>query len=281
MRTVITSPPSWGLRIYDSATAVRWADGEVAPFGHEQTPEGYLRHTTEFLLELGRALTPDGSVWWNVMDTSNTRTQIRGSAAETLKAMNGTDRRTWHEHAARRYSAGHSFLRDGDQCLIPMRVAERASRIGYQVKSIITWAKTHSLPEPQNSRVSRGLEYVIHLSKQRAPKFDKTAFRELPTELGGRDPSREPDKLSDVWTLGTSVGRDGHGAQFPVALPGRCIGISTQPGDLVLDPFVGTGNTGVAALRLGCRFVGIDVAESYLHVARKRLHAAAAQRSVR
>jgi DNA modification methylase len=273
LQCVVTSTPYWALRIYKESTAVDWADGSCSPYGHEQTPEEFIRHTIEILYELKRILTDTGSIWWNVMDTFNTRTQIRGNAVEALRAMQGKDKRSWSEHDCRRYSAGHSFLKDGEQCLIPGRIAERASRIGLYIKSVITWAKTGSLPEPQESRVSRNIEYVLHLTKVRSPKFKKQIYRELPPIIGGRNNGAETDKLSDVWILPTSSGRDGHGAQFPLALPGRCIGLSTDPGDLVYDPFVGAGTTGVAALSLGCRFIGSDVSSDYLETAERKLKA--------
>lgn len=270
VQCVVTSTPYWGLRMYDDSTLVTWADGETCAYGHEQTPEAFIRHTTEILLLLKRVLTSDASVWWNLMDSYNTRTQIRGSAVEALRAMQGKDGRKWTDHEARRYSAGHSYLKDGEQCMIPARVAERASRIGYHVKSIITWAKQSTLPEPQNSRVSRNLEYVLHLSLTRTPKFDKAAYRRVGPALGGRSEGLEPDKLSDVWVMPTSNG-GGHGAQFPVALPGRCISLTTEPGDLVLDPFMGSGNSGVAARAMDRRFVGIDVSARYLASAEKKI----------
>lgn len=271
VQCVVTSTPYWGLRIYKSPYIVNWADAEQCPYGHEQTPEGFIRHTTEILAKLYDVLSDSGSIWWNVMDTFNTRTQIRGNASEALKAMKGDDKRSWGEHECRRYSAGHSYLKDGEQCLIPSQIAERASRMGYYVKSVITWSKTSSLPEPQNSRVSRNLEYIIHLSKSRAPQFNKAIYLENSAELGGRNNSKETKKLSDVWTLPTSSGRDGHGAQFPISLPARCIALSTSKDQLVLDPFVGAGNAGVAAKLLNRRFVGIDVSNEYLSVATKRI----------
>jgi DNA modification methylase len=273
VQCVVTSTPYWGMRIYEDSTLVNWADGESCVYGHEQTPEGFIRHTTQILWQLRPVLTPDASVWWNLMDSYNTRTQIRGNALEALHAMQGKDGRSWHDYDARRYSAGHSYLKDGEQCMIPARVAERASRIGYHVKSMITWAKQNNLPEPQNSRVSRGLEYVIHLAPTRTPKFEKSAYRRVQPALGGRSVGYEPDKLTDVWVLPTSSGGDGHGAQFPVALPGRCIALSTSPGDLVLDPFVGSGNAGVAACALGRIFIGIDVSAKYLAAAEEKISA--------
>ena len=278
VQCVVTSTPYWGMRAYADAHAAAWADGAVCPYGHEQTPESFVRHTVEIIGELARVVTDDGSIWWNVMDSFNTRTQIRGSASEALTAMQGGDARSWGEHQTRRYSAGHSYLKDGEQCLIPAMIAERASRIGLWVKSMITWAKTSSLPEPQTSRVSRNLEYVIHMAKQRTPKFARAPYETAAPAYGGRDERHESAKLSDVWVLNTSAGGDGHGAQFPVSLPGRCIALTTDPGDLVLDPFVGSGNSGVAALHHGCRFLGFDVSPTYLAVAREKLGCAAGGR---
>jgi DNA modification methylase len=270
---VVTSTPYWGLRIYEDMQAFAWADGDVCAYGHEQAPEAFARHTTEILVALARVLTNDGSIWWNVMDSFNTRTQIRGNAAEALRAMQGKDARKWADHAARRYSSGHAHLKDGEQCLIPQMIAERASRAGFYIKTAITWAKRSSMPEPQDSRVSRNLEYVLHITKQRTPKFARQPYHDTEPEFGGRNNGWESEKLSDVWVLSTSSGGNGHGAQFPTALPGRCIALSTEPGDVVLDPFVGSGTSGIAALHHGCSFIGLDASQTYLAIAKEKLGA--------
>lgn len=268
---VVTSTPYWGLRIYEDSHEVPWADGEICAYGHEQTPEAFIRHTVEILVALAPKVAADGSIWWNVMDSFNTRTQIRGNAAEALRAMQGLDHRAWADHPARRYSAGHAYLKDGEQCMIPARIAERASRAGLWAKTIITWAKRATLPEPQNSRVSRNLEYVIHLTRQRTPKFSRAPYLTAESKYGGRNNGWESEKLSDVWLLSTSSGGEGHGAQFPIALPGRCIALTANVGDLVLDPFVGAGTSGVAALHHGCRFIGLDVSQTYVSAAKEKL----------
>lgn len=270
VQCVVTSSPYWAMRIYDDMKPTVWADGDNCPYGLEQTPEGFIRHTIEILAELYPKIAESGSIWWNIMDTFNTRTQIRENASEALRAMQGLDEKSWSDHSYKRYSAGHSYLKDGEQCLIPQKIAERASRIGYYVKSIISWGKSSSLPEPQNSRVSRNIEYVIHLAKIRTPYFDKEPFRTLPPELGGRQPL-ESDKLSDSWYLPTSAGRDGHGAQFPIELPSRCIAISTRLGDVVLDPFIGSGTTAQACELLNRRCIGFDISETYISLAQKRV----------
>ena len=268
---VVTSTPYWAVRIYGTPKDVEWADGEICPYGHEQTPEGFIRHSVELLVLLKPKVKHSGSIWWNLGDTFNTRTQIRGNASEILQAMKGMDKRKWSEQNCRRYSAGHAYLTDGEQCLIPHRIAERASRVGYLVKSMITWRKDGSLPEPTLSRVTRASEYILHIAKQRSPHFDKSAYRTVPAVLGGRNLLDERDQVTDVWHLPTSAGRDGHGAQFPLALPGRCISLSAPKDGLVLDPFAGSGTTGLAAARLGRRFIGFDVSPEYTSTANSRL----------
>lgn len=268
---VVTSTPYWGVRIYGTPKEVEWADGETCPFGHEQTPEGFIRHSVEILWLLLPKIAERGSVWWNLGDTFNTRTQIRGNAAETLRAMQGFDRKKWTEQSCRRYSAGHAYLDDGEQALIPQRIAERASRIGYLIKSMISWRKDGSLPEPTRSRVSRSVEHILHLSKVRSPYFDKDAYRTTLPTLGGRNVHDEKDQVTDVWHLPTSSGGNGHGAQFPLALPGRCISLSAPENGLVLDPFAGSGTTGLAAKRLGRRFIGFDVSPEYVETANAKI----------
>ncbi len=271
VQCVVTSTPYWGTRLYSDMQEVLWADGDVCAYGMEQTPEAFIRHSVQILAMIKPCLTSDSSVWWNIMDSFNTRTQIRNSAVEALRAMQGKDTKSWKDHDCRRYSAGHSYLKDGEQCLVPLKIAERASRIGYYLKTVISWTKSGSMPEPQNSRVSRNVEYILHLTLQRTPRFYKETYRTLPPKLGGRNTEKEPDRLSDFWYLPTSAGRDGHGAQFPLALPARCIALSSTQDELVLDPFVGSGTSAVAAKLLSRRFIGFDVSRKYLDTAEKRL----------
>jgi DNA modification methylase len=151
--------------------------------------------------------------------------------------------------------------------------------IGYKLKSFITWRKHASMPEPTRSRVSRQAEYILHLSTDRTPFFDKKAWQTLEPRFGGPDMRYEsPEKITDVWCLPTSASKNGHGAEFPLALAGRCIALTSREGDLVLDPFVGAGTTAVAAVELGRRCLGYDISEKYIDVAVRRLTAAERRR---
>jgi DNA modification methylase len=76
----------------------------------------------------------------------------------------------------------------------------------------------------------------------------------------------------DVWRIRPeSAKRVGHPAPFPVALPDRCIKLFTYKGDVVLDPFMGSGSTAVAALRAGRHYLGYELDENYLKIARERI----------
>lgn len=80
------------------------------------------------------------------------------------------------------------------------------------------------------------------------------------------------EATTSVWTMKpASARRIGHPAPFPVELPARLIELYTFAGDLVLDPFIGSGSTAVAAVRTGRRFVGYDTNEAYLDIARARV----------
>ncbi len=272
VQCVVTSSPYWGMRLYDNRRDVTWADGAKCPYGFEQTPEGFIRHTAELLFLLKPALTSTGSVWWNLMDTYNTRTPIRENSRDKLRAMGGHPDHTlgWTQHLACRYSAGHMFLQDGELAMIPARVAERASRIGYRVKGLVTWNK-NSTPESAKGRVTRQAESILHLAIDPSSYFNRDGISGLDKRLGGLDGAIEStEKLTDVWSLSTAGGKNGHGAEFPLSLPARCVAIASQKGDVVLDPFIGSGTTALAAMELGCRCVGFDISENYLKVAERR-----------
>ncbi len=279
VQCAVTSSPYWGMRIYDDPRAVQWADGEHCSYGFEQTPEGFIRHTIELLYLLRPALTENASVWWNLMDTYNTRTPIRGSSREKLRAMGDDPEYSlgWTEHSACRHSAGHMYLKDSEVAMIPARVAERASRIGYLVKSYITWNKD-STPEPVKSRATRQAEIILHLSVGPTPYFDKPGWLDMERRLGGWNEVYESSKkLTDVWYLPTANGKNDHGAEFPISVPGRCIQLTSKPGDVVLDPFIGSGTTALAAMELERRCIGFDTSRRYLATAEERVKELAAK----
>ena len=150
--------------------------------------------------------------------------------------------------------------------------------IGFMMRGEIIWDKAASARSstawgswrsPANPTLRDVHEYILVFSKD-------TYRRDKPA---GRNPTIGKDDFLEltrsVWQFPTaSAKRVGHPAPFPVELPRRCIELYTYAGDVVLDPFMGSGTTGVAALRTGRRFVGYEVSEAYLKLAMQRLRRA-------
>ena len=137
---------------------------------------------------------------------------------------------------------------------IPWRVALDLQRDGWAIRAEVCWDKPNARPE--------------RLDIGRPMRSHETVF------LLAAGPSmfwRSAQRYRSVWTISTRPGRHGHHSASPVELPRRCILATTEPGDLVLDPFAGSGTTGVAALDLGRRFLGIEIDQEFAHVARARV----------
>jgi site-specific DNA-methyltransferase (cytosine-N4-specific) len=184
---------------------------------------------------------------------------------------------------------------------IPWRVAFALQDDGWILRNAIIWSKPNAMPESVTDRLSGRYEHVFMFSKSRRYWFDLDPIREPHAEssvnraktpwngdrqrgyvgapqtidhtqmvhAGGRNPG-------DVWSIGTHSFPGAHFAVFPVALPQRCILAGCKPGGTVLDPFSGSGTTGLAAQRTGRKYVGIDLNPEYHDLALKhRLNQAA------
>jgi DNA modification methylase len=124
-----------------------------------------------------------------------------------------------------------------------------------------------SRPGGTHSRGTRLPKYGPH-SRQVIGARRYGAGRSRRAHPNGRNPG-------DVWPVPTRPYRGPHFAAFPVDIPARCIKAGCKPGGMVLDPFCGTGTTGIAALALGRRFTGIELSQDFAALAAGRLRHAA------
>ena len=145
-------------------------------------------------------------------------------------------------------------------------VVDQLSELGFKILNVVTWNKTDP-PDNMSHRVFKhSAEYIIWAkkSKRAQHRYNYELMRQL---NGGK-------QMTDVWRMPAvakwekSCGK--HPTQKPLSLLARIIMASTKEGDWVLDPFNGSGTTGVAASLLGRKFLGIDMEKSYLEIASKR-----------
>lgn len=295
VQTCVTSPPYWGLRDY----------GEPGQLGLEPTPQEYVARMVEVFREVRRVLRDDGTLWLNLGDSYAADRGGSYQPAETLAGgVSGrmpdgaaTNRGRSNGYTASRDARAHG-LKHKDLVGIPWRVAFALQEDGWYLRSDVIWAKPNPMPESVTDRPTKAHEYLFLFAKSARYFYDYQAIREplvsTPEQyakagksvrenhafgsVGGRPlgPSSfatVPDgrNARSVWTITTKPYAGAHFATFPPELPERCIKAGSAEGDLVLDPFSGSGTTAFVARTLARRAVGIDLNTEYLDLAADRL----------
>ncbi|OZE13355.1 site-specific DNA-methyltransferase [Rhodococcus sp. 05-2255-3B1] len=255
---IVTSPPYFGLRDYG-------VDGQI---GNELTPTHYIGRLAFIFDELHRVLADDGTMWVNLGDSYEPSKNLRLMPARLAFALQGmgwilrndaiwakqngmpesvTDRLTnRHEHLMlfvknRSYHFDLDAIReqyDGDR---PLSRRSRSGATNKENSIAKPWGRPEATPPGSAPQSNFGP------SGERNGKFHPQ----------GRNPG-------DVWSIATQPFPGAHFATMPVALAERCVMAGCKPGGTVLDPFSGSGTTGLAAARHGRRYVGIDLNRSYL-----------------
>ncbi len=151
------------------------------------------------------------------------------------------------------------------------RIGTILQDLGYWMLNDVVWRKTNPMPNFRGKRFTNAHETMIWCSKSRESKytFNYEAMKSL-----NEDVQMRSDWLIPICTGGERIkegGKKAHPTQKPEALLHRVLLASTNPGDVVLDPFFGTGTTGAVAAKLGRRYIGIERDEGYVRVARERL----------
>jgi len=154
------------------------------------------------------------------------------------------------------------------------RVGAALQDLGYWVLNDVVWRKTNPMPNFRGRRFTNAHETLIWASRDEKSRytFNYDAMKALNDDLQMRS-----DWLFPICTGGERLkdasGAKAHPTQKPEALLHRLLLASTHPGDLVLDPFFGTGTTGAVAKRLGRRWIGIEREAQYADIAKARIEA--------
>jgi site-specific DNA-methyltransferase (cytosine-N4-specific) len=244
VQTVVTSPPYWSLRDYESDEQIGSADALV----------DYIKTIVKTFDQLRRVLRDDGTVWLNVGDsyTSGNRSYRAPDKKNRARAM-----------AVRPTTP--VGLKPKDLIGVPWRLAFALQDAGWWLRSEVIWNKPNAHPESVRDRPTKAHETVFLLSKNQDYYYDHDAVR----GPNGR-------RLRSVWDISTEPRKresdvDDHPAPMPMTLAKRCIEMTSSRGDLVLDPYAGSGTTLLAARDLGRRWAGIDVSATFVALIERRL----------
>ena len=153
------------------------------------------------------------------------------------------------------------------------RVGATLQDLGYWILNDVVWRKANPMPNFRGRRFTNAHETLIWAAKDARAKSYTFHYEAL--KAGNDDLQMRSDWLFPLCTgeerLKDASGRKTHPTQKPEALLARILMAASNPGDVVLDPFFGTGTTGAVARRLGRRFVGIEREETYAEAARRRI----------
>ncbi|MFT9486640.1 MAG: DNA-methyltransferase [Tepidibacillus sp.] len=270
--TCVTSPPYWGLRDY----------GIEQQLGLEETPEEYIQKMVMVFREVRRVLRDDGTLWLNLGDSYATGKPKDTSNPDLM----------WSNRKSRKAPPG---LKQKDLVGIPWMVALALRNDGWYLRMDNIWHKPNCMPESVKDRPTRSHEYIFLLSKspnyyydyetikERAVDGDPNAPRGSKGVLGQKNkgirvylaknllPIAKRNKRS-VWSVTTKPFKEAHFATFPPDLVEPCILAGSPQNGIVLDPFFGSGTTGLVALRNNRNFVGIELNEEYIQIANRRLN---------
>ena len=279
IQCIVTSPPYWGLRKYTGDQGIEWPEISYSPMpglpelhiepmtcelGLEPTPEMYIGHMVLVAREMWRVLRDDGTFWMNLGDSY--ASSIKGSGGPSEKQLS---------NAGSRYETNQRFrhgLKSKDLCGIPWRVAFALQADGWYLRSDIIWSKTNPMPESVTDRPTKAHEYLFLLTKRAKYFYDSESIREISSTARRTNGTALGRNRRTVWHLATQPYKGAHFAVFPEKLITPCVLAGSKRGDTVLDPFSGSGTTGVVAMRHGRNYIGIDISDEYnRELAEKRL----------
>ena len=248
---VVTSPPYWGQRTSLGT-------------GIEEDPRDYIDSLTSIFSQLLPKLKPEGLLWINIGDAYNTPINWRVDDRKystlgidgTGLAPNNTaytkprlKRKAYIDHEV-------PWLTYGNLLGLTYRLLIQLCDVGYLLRGEVIWRKLNPMPEGRARRPHRQHEPIYLLTKS-----ERHLFRIKPP-------------VGTIWEFGNErIAGKVHYSRFPLELPRRCIESygKVGPDVVVLDPFSGSGTTGIAAIELGCTYLGFEIDEDHVAASNERI----------
>ena len=279
-RTCITSPPYYGLRDYG---------GEENQIGQEKTPEEFIDQLVSVFKEVRNVLTDDGTLWINLGDSYyNYRPGKGQSYPKQSVSKTNQDLPTQCNKRGNKLEG----LKEKDLIGIPWMFAFAMRSDGWYLRQDIIWHKPNPMPESVKDRCTKSHEYIFLLSKNKKYYYDNEAIKEpVKQDWGTRNrtngkyhnsgsglsphsgltKSYDRKNKRDVWSITNKPYKGSHFAVFPPDLITPCILAGSEKGDIVLDPFMGSGTTAMVAKQLGRDYIGCELHEEYSNLIDQRV----------
>lgn len=273
VQTIITGPPYWGDRRYTTS------HDEI---GQEQSMFTYIRNLLNVFKEASRVLKRDGTLWLLIGDGYSTPPVGRFNGGSEKMQTKVPD---WAGHATsgRLDKVKGSGLPPKNLLGIPWRVAFGLQEQGWILRNAIIWDKLSFFPTGQyTDRCAQHHDTIFLLAREQEYHFSAKAIKEVAKEGDwrrkrsvwyGNDFIADGDDESfpTIWPIDTSRYEGEHYGTMPPELAVPCILAGSRPGDTVLDFFSGAASVGVAALRNGRNYIGIDLNDEFIGLARNQL----------
>ena len=279
-RTCITSPPYYGLRNYGN---------EENQIGQENTPEEFIDQLVSVFKEVRNVLTDDGTLWVNLGDSYyNYRPGKGQSYPKQSVSKTNQDLPTQCNKRGNKLDG----LKEKDLIGIPWMFAFAMRSDGWYLRQDIIWHKPNPMPESVKDRCTKSHEYIFLLSKNKKYYYDNEAIKEpVKQDWGTRNrtngkyhnsgsglsphsgltKSYDRKNKRDVWSITNKPYKGSHFAVFPPDLITPCILAGSEKGDIILDPFMGSGTTAMVAKQLGRDYIGCEMHEEYSNLIDQRV----------
>jgi len=251
-RCCVTSPPYYGLRDYG---------GEDKQIGQEQSPEEYIEEMVNVFRLVRDNLTDDGTLWLNIGDSYY---NYKSGTGEYAKQSFAKGRQDLPMKTPKRANKLKGF-KDKELMGIPWMLAFALRADGWHLRQDIIWSKPNPMPESVRDRCTKSHEYIFLMTKQRDYYFDVDAI------MVANSTGNQFKRKKSVWDVKLQPNKDAHFAVFPPDLIKPCILAGSEKNDIILDPFMGSGTTGMVAKELGRYYIGCELHEDYGNLIDKRV----------
>ena len=271
----ITSPPYYGLRDY----------GMAGQLGLERTYKEYITKLCDIFDQIKRVLKKKGTIWVNIGDSysnqkvGNTETRIHKKAVQNSFKKEKQD------------------IQEKSLIQIPTRFAIEMSNRGWILRNEIIWHKETCMPSSATDRFTIDFEKIFFFVKNPNYYFEQQlepytepmnrwggnklkATGESSWDLGtGQETYRDRDMRPNpegrnkraVWTINPKPFKEAHFATYPEELIETPVKAGCPLGGIILDPFMGSGTTGLVAKKLNRKYLGIELNPEYIKIAENRL----------